>query len=266
MQTTVLNLFRTQPPPKEHKNGSAFKWNRKVGIEVEVERGNTERIPGLKHWTWTGDGSLRYNGVEFVSYPISGVALEDALSELRGALTSMGAETSSRCSVHCHIDFSAKTMRQVMSFVTGFALFECILFSASGKDRYWNMYTPGLSSCYSQVQLAREINKAVSADNNDVPRLVDSWNKYSCINLRSLGQFGTVELRSKSGTVEVEEISEWICMLLQLAEYTDDKSCVDIINLAHDQQHLEVFPGVQYPYEFFSNNLCNAADIASAEE
>lgn len=265
MRNTVSALFNTPPPTVAYSKSVIFPSEQLVGVEVEVE--GVYSASNLEFWSVTGDGSLRNNGVEYISPPMCGARIEESLMELGVELPRLNATAGSRCSVHCHLDFTKKPMTEVMAFLTGFALFECILFSASGKDRYWNMYTPGLSSCYAQVSLAREIQQAVSLkDYNRIRELVHRWNKYSCINLRSLMSLGTIEIRSLSGTTDMQEVKEWILMLMQLMEYTHGKTCAEIIEAAHEGQHLEVFKGTQYSYDFYTNNLCNAADIASAEE
>lgn len=266
----VSNLFRVHPQAEDIAVCDEFPWKYLVGIEIELEAGYKRSIGAYvssPHWDMKGDGSLRYNGVELVSRPVGGASLDAALTDLSKILASLNATASMRTSVHCHVDFTNSDMKEVCQFLCGFALFECILFSASGKDRYWNMYSPGLSFCYNQVRLANEIVQLCTKEDFDgVRQKVHTWNKYSGINLRSLEVFGTVEVRSHSGTTEPEEVREWVKMLLQLREYTRTRTCTQMVQDAAVQGHLSVFPECGYPYTFYLNNCCNAAEIAAGED
>jgi len=51
-------------------------------------------------------------------------------------------------------------------------------------------------------------------EGNYVARMMNS--KYSALNSNSLATFGTLEFRHMAGTVDINKISDWINILLQL--------------------------------------------------
>lgn len=241
-----------------------------VGIELELEYPRRPP-PELfnSRWNTTTDGSLRYNGREYVSSPVSGADLGLALNELERHVRGTPPVVSHRCSTHCHLDFSDSTVEHVMSFFTGFALFESILYTVSGKDRYSNMYSPGLTSCYSQIKDMRRLGSYVSRGlAAHVSGCIAGWQKYSCLNLSRMPDYGTVEVRSHRGTDDVNDIRLWVRLLQDLWNWTKDRTPQEIVGAASPVLYQEVFkdyediPG----HEYYDNNLCNAADIAASME
>ena len=82
------------------------------GIEVEVEHVPNPRIDGTTYWTMTTDGSLRNDGVEFVSLPIRMDQIEGALKQLQTNLPN-DHEFSPRTSVHVHMNVRDMTITQI---------------------------------------------------------------------------------------------------------------------------------------------------------
>lgn len=192
---------------KKHTEGFASPCY--MGLEVEIE-GYDILQSYLGDWNIVRDGSLREEGAEFVlSSPLCGERLLTAISVLSEHLGERGYNTSHRCSVHCHIDFTKNTLEDVRKFFFLYALLEPSLYTVSDKERYSNIYCPGLSHATMQV-----VNAAGLLRNNAMLSQVGRyWNKYTGINLASLSRFGTIEIRTHSGTGEGDDLVRWVRIL-----------------------------------------------------
>ena len=240
-----------------------------MGVEVEIEWPSSpagNHPSNLTYWDIVEDGSLRYGGVEYVSIPLFPQMWETAMSELNEAIKGYDVHPTAgaRCSVHCHINFSSLIPEQVLSFIMGWVLYESFLYTASGKSRYTNTYSPGMSSCYSQVeQLSRLYRYTGEQDYLGFSSIAAGFEKYAGLNIGSLSTFGTVEARSHEGTTDTLRILDWMGVLGQLYSYTVDKTAMEVLQLAGKDEWQNVFPNSVHDHPYFLHNLCNATAIAS---
>jgi len=240
-----------------------------VGIEIELE--NVVQRPEMQLWQWKNDHSLRNNGAELVvPHPVGGLDLEDALDELAAAfLKNPQWVANDRCSVHCHLDFRSSTLQDVVSFYVGWLLFESSMYTISGKSRYSNIYCPGANQYHALVRSAHKLLKATTRD--QVVRVLDSWPRYSGVNLAALARYGSVEIRTHRGTASVTEITEWLQVLDRLKMWTTGKHPSEIVQDAAEQGATAFAHTVFGPLTdkiicdnyntFFSNSYLNACDV-----
>lgn len=182
-----------------------------MGIEVELEGWDGHSISDEAHSRWNviADHSLRNNGVEFVlRQPKQGKALEDAISILGRTIEGRSLSLSHRCSVHCHIDFREATTETVEKFFLLYMLLEPSLYTISSKDRYSNIYCPGLTHTTQLLQ-----NAAIHLPEGRLEHLLNFWAKYTGINLCPLSNLGSIEIRTHRGTANVEDILQWTRIL-----------------------------------------------------
>jgi Putative amidoligase enzyme len=182
------------------------------GIECEMEfpRPFDLNLPERFQWVVKEDGSLRNYGLEFVTAKPSNVSITcEKVDKLFEYLGERAIVDTNRTSVHVHMNFSNKTWLQTITAITMYYLFEPLLLEIAGEERKGNMF------CVS----SRE-----SIDNTDVliesiqdNRVIDSrrFNKYSSLNLLSLGTFGTLESRIMRGEYKRGPgyINSWIFLL-----------------------------------------------------
>ena len=208
MSTTISSILKIKQTGKATQH-ELFAIPCFMGIEVELE-GMTSLPESVKLWSIKSDGSLRNNGVEFVSVkPLAGKELVQAIDEFREIISVFPSSSSHRCSVHCHIDFSKNTVEETRKFYKLYTLLEPSLYTVSSKTRYHNIYCPGLTHATEQIRLAA---LALYSDESFAVE-AKRCNKYSGINLASLNTFGTIEIRTHSGTRDANEILEW-CRIL----------------------------------------------------
>ena len=197
-----------------------------VGIEVELEGVTISRRANLKRWEIVGDGSLQ-DGCEFVSLPVWGTAITDALEELQDVLAEYTPHVSFRTSVHVHINILDMDLQALAKMIQLYIIYEPALFRLHDNwDRKNNIFcvpcrkSRAIFSAYSA--LLRDLN-------HNRYRGGYLRSKYCAMNINSVGTLGTLEFRHMGGTTEVNKIDSWINILLQLkvAALSD----VDIFNV-----------------------------------
>lgn len=187
-----------------------------VGIEIEVEgirSVSTTDQSALSQWAITHDGSLQ-NGIELVSKPVWGSAITQALEEARSFFRRHKAYLSFRTSVHVHINVLDMTASELAEMIRLYIFYEPALFRLHADwSRYENIFcVPAFKSTKIQEgygKLLRDIKK-----NTCSGAYVGC--KYAALNPNAVGNLGTLEFRHMGGTDDVDAISRWINILLQL--------------------------------------------------
>ncbi len=191
--TTVASRFRKSIPRTTVMPHPLVAGVTRLGVEVELENIRT-RMPASHYWEVKPDGSLRNSGAEFVfREPLGGADLYDACLNLDSMLHDKNPSTSWRCSVHVHVDVRDFTVQQVKNFILIYAALERVLFRCSGWHRYTNNFCCALG--FAQGQIATLSRLWLSRESRFLQNCVNSWSKYSAINLVPMATFGSIEIR-----------------------------------------------------------------------
>lgn len=186
-----------------------------IGIEVEAENfhgvaSNTE----LDYiWKRETDGSLRNNGIEFISRPIK---VEHARYAVELLMKSQlePLDFSLRTSVHVHMDVRDNTYEQLLNLIYLYIVFEDSLFRYAGDFRKKSIFCVPI----------KETMWLLSSRMVHVPDIImegNVWMKYTAMNLLPVSRQGTVEFRHLQGSGEVKYISTWIELLARMKKYAD---------------------------------------------
>jgi len=182
-----------------------------IGMEFEIE--NIGPAPsGLVvyrdsvYWKYTKDNSLRNNGVEFVSVPVSGHSIDYALYELE---TELGIRypdhmDSIRTSIHVHVDVSEWSLRELFALPTLYALFEDVFFSFHNEARQNNPY------CYPITSLAP----------NGLSVYTEA--KYCALNLAPAQTQLSVEFRHANFDRDMKKNRRWIQIVCKFMKYAEE--------------------------------------------
>lgn len=193
--------------------GTFLGLRRKFGVELELifPSGISHRDvrnaldAALVHgWDVKYDGSLRGNGLEVVSPPLSGEAGLQEIDAACAALNAIGATVNQSCGLHVHHDISDLTIDNVKSVVRGWKANANLidgLVAPSRRAHGASSYCAGLSD--SDV---REVERCDSM--SALRRL--SIGRYRSLNLQAYGRYGTIEIRQHQGTCNAEKIKTWI--------------------------------------------------------
>ena len=200
-----------------------------VGLEIEVEGRDPPNIETAL-WLTKHDGSLRGNGVEYIFNGAKPFAQVDpSLKVLCSVLKDkkFGIEVDSpRTSVHVHLNVQSLFVQQVYSLICLYLIFEDFLTHYSGPDRVGNMYCLRYSDAeYLPLSLIKGLQQG-----EGLFSVFDDNNRYSSLNLKAVQQFGSVEFRTFRGSIDRNEINDWISILWQLLRASKNfNSPLDVI-------------------------------------
>ena len=199
-----------------------------VGVEIEVEG---RRLPyPQKYWKREHDGSLR--GPENAEYVL---AKPSTLNQLKLALKSLSIDYKStdariddsvRAGVHVHVNVQALNMVELYNFITLYLVLEELLTKFCGPTREGNLFC--LRACDAEYLIPCLVK---AAKTRAFRHLVTDELRYSAINVKALGEHGSLEFRAMRSTTDFSIIQTWAEILVGLREkaktYTDP---TDIIN------------------------------------
>lgn len=203
-----------------------------VGIEIEVEGIN---IPFAKKW-WRNeeDGSLRGpENREFVlAKPLSLGQCKEALDYLDQLYVDNESvvHDTVRAGVHVHINCQRLTLIQLYNYITLYVVLEELLVRWCGEYREGNLFclrTGDAEFFLKRVAQAAQLQRFDLLHHDDL--------RYCSINVKALGQYGSLEFRSMRGTRDLSLIYKWAEMLLNLREaakqYEDPRQIIE--NYSH---------------------------------
>lgn len=263
--TTVASIFRKRIPCSTVTPHPLILGCERLGVEVELENIRS-RMPASRYWEVKSDGSLRNSGAEFVfREPLGGKDLYDACINLDSMLYDKNPDPSWRCSVHVHIDVRDLTPSQVKKFILVYATLERILFDASGWQRYRNNFCCALGFAQQQVETLSRL--WTLPDNRLLQRLVESWSKYSAINLIPMRTFGSIEIRISEAKWKKGQLIRHCNRMLAIKEIAKswDGSEEDLIGYLLSSDPRTLFPkGLpkEIPLAKYQDDLVLGAKIA----
>ena len=181
------------------------------GIECEIEsvdRDNTSflKLPGV---SVQDDNSLRNYGVELVwkaprTLADSLVIFEKIHQNL--AFYNKDQRFSERTSTHVHMNVRNLTDEQALTLVHLYILFEECFFLHAEPSRRENIFCMPLT----------ETHLPSIYNHHHIVEYFQRWSKYTALNLKRMGDLGTIEFRHLHGTDSVEELRGWLTTLENL--------------------------------------------------
>lgn len=189
--------------------GSSGEFLASLECEVENVHGEPKNPKGL--WNAHTDGSLRGgkgNAYEWTSaIPLQREALVNAFIELHKVNKIVPGEEGfgHRTSIHVHINCVPVLESHVRNIVLLYALYEEFFFAYVKPERRANIHCVPLTETY----LPGIYHKPLDG-------LYHNWHKYTALNLKRLGDLGTLEFRHHHGTNDAEEVGIWLHLLENL--------------------------------------------------
>lgn len=176
------------------------------GIEVEVEQFDpthraTEARALSRYWNLKEDGSLRNNGLEFVSKFLTPATRSTAVHHLYARTRQLWAPTE-RTGVHVHANMLGRTLDEVLRIVTYYAFLEPLLFHYVGAAREENIF------CVPWYRAPEEAATVHAALLSDLWPLRESC-KYSALYCGPLRTFGTIEFRHAPTWPDPQSLTTW---------------------------------------------------------
>ena len=196
-----------------------------AGIECEIE--SVRSKIDFPDFRVTEDGSLRNDGVEFISTPLEQEMLLRSFKNLHAEIEHYEVDEafSPRTSTHVHINCRSLNADQTKQLVLLYALFEEFFFLMVDKNRRANVHCVPLTETYLPVTYR-----------NGITTMVNHWHKYTALNLLPLAKQGSVEFRHLQGTNSFEDLAAWLTCLNNLwslakTEQVDEQSLTNEVQL-----------------------------------
>lgn len=195
-----------------------------IGVEYEIEAVKDYKRIGdhpMLH-NVEKDGSLRNNGYEFITRPLT---YKDSLSFFKTLHSSLGYDSkhnpfSERTSTHVHLNVGGLDAGQARHFVLIYAMLEPYFFALVAKHRRHNIHCVPLEF----TALSNKYKESLAG-------MMKSWSKYTAFNLLPISKQCTIEFRHLEGTDNYEKFEFWINTI---------KSLYDFV-LTNDSFHLGKF-------------------------
>lgn len=216
-----------------------------IGMEIELEKvkfkasdiletmasaSTLDSYPVTSYFMVTDDHSLRNNGKEFISY--CGLTGQQVLAGVKFLFSELGPfattpDPSYRTSLHVHVNVLDFTVEEIKKVVLWYAFLEPMFFNMSG-NRNKNIFCVPLKDTY--FSLAKILNSGREDKNQDKVSLYDyghdgkgyffdwaisRWMKYCAFNLLPIRTIGTIEFRHHAGSIDYNEIENWVLFLYQ---------------------------------------------------
>lgn len=228
-----------------------------LGIEIEVEGIN---LPiATKIWRNEEDGSLKGESREFVlKKPGSLEEVKAALDYLDKLYIEAGStvyDDSIRTGVHVHVNCQKLTMTQLYNYMTVYLIMENLLVKWCGESRQGNLFC--LRSTDAEYLLHEIIEAARDARKAYLRRFQTNNLRYASMNVKALGDYGSLEFRSMRGTRDLNLVYKWAETLLNLRTFAEE--------FANPQTVIERF-SMDGPEKFMVDALGDNYDLFSCEE
>lgn len=185
-----------------------------VGVEIEVEGKN---LPvEAKGWRREADGSLRGESAEYVlTKPLTTEKLKVALKELahQYELNKSRIDDSIRAGVHVHVNVQKLTVVELYNYLTLYYIFEELLTRYCGDTRQGNLFC--LRACDAEFVIER---LQYAAKTRKFGVLINDDLRYAAVNVKALGNYGSLEFRAMRSTKDFSVIQTWAEILVRLRE------------------------------------------------
>lgn len=204
-------------------------YNNPIGIEIEAEEYKGMAWDNF-FWRTTEDGSLKKNGVEFISMPLSREMIDYALFEAERATKKL--EFGHRTSVHVHVNVSHYTLFQLNVLTALYAMYEgCFFYLVDERRR-------GNSFCYSIIGTEPKLKWY---DSNEEESGCPTT-KYCAYNISPVKRQMSVEFRHLHGTGDPKTLRRWIQLCAKLVYYCgklEPKTSIQFIKEAISTKKVE---------------------------
>jgi len=175
-----------------------------IGCEFEIEDiVDATSITDLV--STTTDGSLRNNGLEFITPPLTVPSAIETFNALHKNLKYGKAPFTERTSIHVHANCCNLTQQEVKNIILLYALYEEAFFMMIDPSRRDNIHCVALTETHLP-----------SLYRAPVATLISKWHKYTALNIKPLSQLGTIEFRHMHGHNDLKLFSEWVTLIENL--------------------------------------------------
>lgn len=233
----------------------------RVGVEIETEAKKGYEVPAYMsdYWIAHADGSLRDFGMEYVfarPYDIGSEQYEGAFEAFNRLTKNIKFQKSVYSSVHVHFNMLDLNAVQMANFMALYFLFEEVLTTYCGPDRNGNLFCLKTSNAEFNINTACQLveDLADGYAHEAIRRLNVNNLKYSALNLASLRNRGSLEIRTFPGVTDSSEIKLWVNILNCLYERAVKfENPMVILRMVEKSSHIRYF--LRYVFGDYSQYL-----------
>ena len=216
-------VFRDAEPDVVSEEFDECKSDRCFGIEIEVQYGYEASAANNTVFASKEDGSLHNQGVEFCSPILQGDAGLSELANMLQICNDHGAEVDHKCGLHIHIDLRDFNKQEFVRLFYILRKVESVARLLVTDERSGNQFC---SHSLSQI----ETNDRNGFDDRVMARC-ESMQRYSAYNFLAYSDHETVEVRLHHGTLNYEEIRNWVLLHLAIVDYAKSNDTTSFQNL-----------------------------------
>ena len=190
-----------------------------LGVEIEWEHFQMLEANRFSFWRTEHDGSLRNNGIEFISAPLDRTDYPLAFTELRHTMgTAFTARSSERCGVHIHLNVLGMNYGQFMALCVAYAAAEPGIMAYCGELRNDNVFCVPWFHTPDQLRLLSILLATARQRPRAKPTIhynrcrdygLPQFNKYQAVNLMPIWEHGTMEFRMAPTWESLDDIEAW---------------------------------------------------------
>jgi hypothetical protein len=216
---TVKNLLLPLASVFGTKSLVASKDECILGIEVENEFKEEIDYPRVDHFKREHDNSLRYYGFEYVSKPLKYADYRKRIENLCGRLFDKKVKptNSIRTSIHVHFDVGRMNFIELLTFTCIYWTMEGWLSHFAGDHRKGNLFCLRLKDAFATSQYLESILRYYNITDS---LLLSNDLRYASVNFAALRKFGTIEFRLMRGTLNADEIVQWVETLEAIRQFS----------------------------------------------
>jgi hypothetical protein len=193
--TDILGIGRMPPEPQLY------------GVEIEVENGYNCNWTDDSDWSRVEDGSLRNDGMEFITPPVTMDRLNQMAREYYQEHDDRGYLASIRTGIHVHADMRWRTLEQVGAIVALYCALEPVLFQLCGPEREECIYCVPWYRATDDADLMGDL---LEQENSRYVRShLDIACKYSALYIEPLRRLGTIEFRQAPTFHTARDLMTW---------------------------------------------------------
>lgn len=196
-----------------------------AGTEYEIEDVREVLFPNNPYKIFQeNDNSLRNNGFEFKTSPLTYENSLEAFNWLHKYIRIGKQAFSDRTSIHVHVNVGNLHEFEIKNLVLTYALLEPLFFQFAGRSRQDNIYCVPLNYTTLPAHYSQPIQN-----------LINKWHKYTAFNILPIKNLGTVEFRHLGGTGDFERYKTWLTSIKSFYDATTKKGSINVLEyLAKD--------------------------------
>ena len=199
----IFKEYSLSPSPYLTAKDSDTFFGAEFEIEDILDNNHAGDFIGL-----TNDGSLRNNGVEYITSPLNLSDMVKMFDRLHETIEYGPNAFTDRTSIHVHVNCCNLYPQEVRNIVMLYALFEESFFNMVSPSRRNNIHCVALSETFLP-----------SIYRHTCGMLVSKWHKYTALNLKPISTQGTMEFRHMHGHNDKALFTEWLTLISNLFKH-----------------------------------------------